>query len=164
MKRFLSCIAVLVAVTSAAGCAARIPAARSAPPDIGTAPPAATATATVSTSSASPSPPTSVGSYPLTVADNGATVRLARGQSLTVALAAQGMFSWHIPIATGPALRPVHGSGGYPTGQPARATFLAVESGTATLTAMNDTACLHAPMPCLPAQREWRVTVLIGQS
>lgn len=93
--------------------------------------------------------------------DNGATVRLARGRSVTVSLAAQGMFSWHIPIGTAPAVRQVNGGGGYPTDQPAQAAFLATEPGTATLTAENDTSCLHARPACLPPQQQWRVTILV---
>lgn len=96
------------------------------------------------------------------MADNGVTVRLAPGQSITATLAGQGMFSWHIPTATGTAVRQVGGSGGYPTGQPAQATFLATASGSAILTATNDTACIHAHPACLPPQQQWRVTVLVG--
>ena len=88
--------------------------------------------------------------------------RLVRGQSVTAELAAQGMFSWHVPTATGTAVRQVDGSGGYPTGQPARATSVATEPGTAVLTAIDDTACLHGEPACLPPQQQWRVSIVVG--
>jgi predicted secreted protein len=97
----------------------------------------------------------------VTVADDGSTVRLHRGQSLTVVLDPTGLFSWHLPTVTGAGLRQVNASGGYPDQQPARATFLATQSGTATLQAIDDTACLHATPACLPPQRQWRVTVTV---
>lgn len=114
-----------------------------------------------SVTSSSPSP-TLVGPSQLTVADNGTTVRLVRGQSVTAELAAQGMWSWHVPVATGTAVRQVNSSGGYPTEQPARATFVATEPGTAELTAIDDTACLHGNPVCLPRQGQWRVSIVVG--
>jgi hypothetical protein len=97
----------------------------------------------------------------LAAADNGALVRVHVGQRVAVALASEGMFSWHVPAAAGAAVRRVTASGGYPGQQPARAVFLAVHSGSATLTAIDDTACLHAQPACEPPQREWRVTVVV---
>jgi hypothetical protein len=97
----------------------------------------------------------------LTVQDNGATVRLHPGQRLTVTLTAIGMFSWHVPAATGAALMKISTSGGYPTKLPARAVFLAVRLGRATLSSSDDTACLHAHPACLPAQEVWGVTVIV---
>jgi len=66
-----------------------------------------------------------------------------------------------VPTATGAAVRRVSASGGYPGQQPARAAFLAVRPGGAILATINDTACLHAQPACLPAQQEWRVTVIV---
>jgi hypothetical protein len=100
----------------------------------------------------------------LTAANNGVTVRLHHGQRLTVSLAEQGMFSWHVPAAAGPAVERVSASGGYPGLQPARATFLAVKPGRVTLTAVDDTACLHAVPACQPPQQEWRITVIVNSS
>ena len=66
----------------------------------------------------------------------------------------------------GSGLRPdkqngrVSASGGYPGQQPAQAAFVAVQPGSATLTAL-DTACLHAQPACEPAQQVWRVTVIV---
>jgi hypothetical protein len=97
----------------------------------------------------------------LTTADNGATVQLHRGQQITVALGSRGLFSWHIPAVTGAAVTKVSSSGGYPGRWPARAVFLAVQPGSATLTALDDTACLHAQPACEPAQHTWQVTVVV---
>jgi hypothetical protein len=96
------------------------------------------------------------------VADNGATVRLRPGQRVTIALAAQGRLAWHVPAAAGAAMRKVSSSGGYPGTQPARGTFLAVRPGRATLTAIDDTACLHAQPACALPQQEWLVTVVVA--
>jgi hypothetical protein len=88
-------------------------------------------------------------------------VRLRTGQQVDVALASKGLFSWHVPAAVCAAVRRVSASGGYPGPQPARAAFLAVRPGEAILAAVNDTGCLHAQPACLPAQQEWRVTVIV---
>ncbi len=111
--------------------------------------------------SPSASPPVLAGPAVLTVADSGAIVRLRPGQRVTVALAAQGLFSWHMPAVAGAAVRRVSASGGYPGRQPARAVLVAVRPGRATLTAINDTACLHVRPACAPGQQEWRVTVIV---
>lgn len=97
---------------------------------------------------------------PLTAASNGTTVRLFRGQSVSVMLRGTAL-SWHVPVATGRAVRRTSASGGYPGHQPARATFLATWPGRAVLSSVNDTACLHARPSCAIAQRSWRVVVLV---
>jgi hypothetical protein len=106
-------------------------------------------------------PPTLAGAAMLTRTDNGATVRVRPGQRVTVALVSEGLFSWHVPGVEGAAVTRVSSGGGYPGRQPARATFLAVQPGSAALTALDDTACLHAQPACEPAQQEWRVTVIV---
>jgi hypothetical protein len=110
----------------------------------------------------SASPPVLTGPAVLTVADRGAVVRLRPGQRVTVALAAQGLFSWHVPAAAGVAVRRASASGGYPGRRPARAMFVAVRPGRAALTATDDTACLHTRPACAPGQQEWRVTVVVA--
>lgn len=95
------------------------------------------------------------------MANNGATVRLRPGERATITLAAQGRLAWHVPAAAGAAVRKVSGSGGYPGTQPARAAFPAVRPGRATLTAIDDTACLHARPACALPQQEWLVTVIV---
>ena len=152
----------LVAVTATAlpaGTATALPAGR------GTALPAGTATASsqVGTVAAQPSSPapTLTGPATLTVADNGAVVRLRTGQQVAVTLTPGTFFSWHVPAAAGAAVRRVSASGGYPGPQPAQAAFLAVRPGGAMLTTITDTACLHAQPACEPAQQEWRVTIIV---
>ena len=127
--------------------------------------PAGTATASsqVGTVAAQPSSPapTLTGPVTLTVADNGAGVRLRTGQQVAVTLTPGTFFSWHVPAAAGAAVRRVSASGGYPGPQPAQAAFLAVRPGGAMLTTITDTACLHAQPACEPAQQEWRVTIIV---
>ena len=113
------------------------------------------------TAPASPRPPVT-GPAALTTADDGVTVRLRPGQQVTVMLAGQGpSYGWHIPAVAGIAVRRSSASGGYPSRQPARAAFLAIHPGIATLSASDDTACLHAQPPCAVPQREWRVTIIV---
>jgi hypothetical protein len=152
-------IATVAMTAGVTGCDVGVTASQQAASGSGT----ATAAATGGPANTYPSPPpTLAGPRQLTVADNGATVRLRRGQSVTIGLAAQGMFSWHTPVAAGTAVRQVSSDGGYPTDLPARATFLATTSGAATLTATDDTACLHAHPACLPPQQQWQVTIVVG--
>jgi hypothetical protein len=96
----------------------------------------------------------------LTALSNGTTVRLFRGQSVSVVLRGTAP-SWHVPAAIGRALRRTSASGGYPGHQPARATFVATWPGRAVLSSFDDTACLHAQPPCAVAQRSWRVVVSV---
>ena len=109
-------------------------------------------------------PPTLTGPATLTTADNGATVRLRRGQRVTVVLSANGALSWHVPAAADAAVTRVSRSGGYPGRKPARAVFLAVRSGRATLTALDDTVCLHTQPACELPQQTWQVTVIVTGS
>jgi hypothetical protein len=97
----------------------------------------------------------------LTVADNGATVPLHPGQRVTVMLAGRGMFSWHVPAATGGAVMKMGASGGYPGRQPARAVFRAVRPGRVTLSAIDDAACRHTHPACLLSQQAWQVTIVV---
>jgi hypothetical protein len=96
----------------------------------------------------------------LTAVSNGTTVRLFRGQSLSVVLRGTAL-SWHVPAASGRAVRRTSASGGYPGHQPARATFVATWPGRAVLSSVNDIACLHARPSCALAQRSWRVVVFV---
>jgi hypothetical protein len=134
------------------------------PAGTGTALPAGTATASSQVAGAAqPSSPAPIliGPATLTVADNGAVVRLRTGQQVAVTLTPGALFSWHVPAAAGAAVRRVSASGGYPSQQPARAAFLAVQPGEAMLTTINDTACLHAQPACEPPQQEWRATIIV---
>jgi hypothetical protein len=97
----------------------------------------------------------------LTAEDSGATVPLHPGQRVTVTLAGRGTFSWHVPAATGAAVMRISASGGYPGKQPARAVFWAVGPGRATLSAVDDAACLHAHPACRLSQQAWRAMVVV---
>jgi hypothetical protein len=136
------------------------------PASRGTASPAVSVTASQPPGTPPPDtpPPVLTGPATLTVADSGVTIRMHPGQRVNVELAAQGAFSWHVPAAAGAAVTRISASGGYPGRRPARATFLAVRAGTATLTAIDDTACLHTQPACLPAQQAWQVTILVTGS
>lgn len=109
--------------------------------------------------SATPSASPSTSPGVITAADNGKTILLRKGQSITVQL--DGM-TWDQPTLSGAALTRLSDSGGYPTTLPARAVFLAAGPGTAQLTSMTDAKCLHATPACMIAQRSWRVTVSVS--
>lgn len=96
----------------------------------------------------------------LTPVSNGTTVRLFRGQSVSVVLGGTAL-SWHVPVATGRSVRRTGASGGYPGHQPARATFVATWPGRAVLSSFDDIACLHTRPACAIAQRAWRVVVFV---
>lgn len=169
-------IAVIWLAAGVAACGTQAVVPRAEPPTaaVGTAAPARTVTASpagTGTASGQPSIPPQgsplpvlTGPVTLTTTDDGATVRVRPGQRVIVTLASQGLFSWHIAAAAGIAVHRVSASGGYPGRQPARAAFLAVRPGSATLTAIDDTACLHAQPACEPAQQVWRVTVIVTGS
>ena len=97
----------------------------------------------------------------MTEADSGRTVHLHIGQRLRVVLGDRGE-QWHRPASTGPSLRLATVTGGYPSGRPADAVFLAARAGTASVTSMTDHPCLHAQPPCMIAQRVWSVRVLVA--
>lgn len=98
----------------------------------------------------------------LTVADNGATVRLQVGQSVAVFLASRELM-WDVPKASGKAVRRASASGGYPTGRPARAVFRAVQRGQSSLTSLTDAPCLHSLPRCAIAQRLWHVVIVVNR-
>jgi hypothetical protein len=97
----------------------------------------------------------------LTATDSGAVVHLHTGQQVTVVLAPD-FEQWHLPAASGTAVRLVSASGGYPGKQPARAVFLAVAPGTAQLSSTSDAACLHAHPRCMIPQQVWQATVIVS--
>jgi len=109
----------------------------------------------------SPRPTKLTGPVTLTAANTGAVVYLHTGQQVTVVLA-PGFEQWHLPAASGTAVRLVSASGGFPGKQPARAVFLAVAPGTALLSSTSDAACLHAHPRCMIPQQLWRATVIVS--
>jgi hypothetical protein len=87
-------------------------------------------------------------------------VHLLVGQHLRVRLS-QG--TWDPPDTTDRAVAARRSStGGYPTDQPVDATFDAVGTGRADVTAQSDAACFHTQPRCLMATRQWQVTVVVG--
>jgi len=98
--------------------------------------------------------------HTLTVADNGAKVRLRRGQTIVVILASPAQ-TWRPPMASGVAVRRTSSRGGYPVSQVALASFVAVRPGLATLTSTTDARCLHAQPPCEIPQQLWAVTIIV---
>jgi hypothetical protein len=128
-----------------------------------TAPAATVITLPTGASTTTPPPPIvagRTGHLTLTEADNGATVVLTVGQSVSVLLGG-GQPAWDRPRVAGAALRLASASGGYPGGLPARATSRAVQAGTATISSISDAPCLHAVPACEIAQRPWLVTVIV---
>ena len=162
MKTLTLLTVIVLAVAGIAACGTR-PAGQTAPAPGGSATAARTASVPPAGRETGPSPaPTLTGPARLGEADNGATVRLSPGQTVTVVLPARGMLSWHVPAATGTVTRRTSAAGGYPGQRPARATFIAVQRGSATLRAISDAACLHAQPACMVPQQTWQVTVAVG--
>jgi hypothetical protein len=111
-------------------------------------------------SSSTPASPPPDGFVTVTEADRGATVWLYVGQRWRVVLDGHGQ-QWVNPASDGPAVRLTAASGGYPTGKPADAVFLAVRAGRASLSSITDHPCLHARPPCAIPQRAWAVRVVV---
>ncbi|GAA3290715.1 cellulose binding domain-containing protein [Dactylosporangium vinaceum] len=92
-----------------------------------------------------------------TVADNGATLTLTVGQTLVVTLPV----GYLPPTATGGAVVPEPGGGGWPTGQPIVARFDAVAPGTAELRSQSDDPCFHTTPPCARPVQQWLLHVTV---
>jgi len=99
----------------------------------------------------------------LTVADDGASVRLRPGQVVTVVLASGGL-RWDIPGTSGAAVRRISRSGGYPAYRPAVAVFRALRPGRAWLTSFTDAECLHTQPACGIPQRLWRALIIVRKA
>jgi len=132
----------------------------------GTATAAGSATAspvrvTVPPSPASPTPVPPADPAHLTEADSGQTIRVRVGEQVNVELPGGSGGGYHQPASSSDVMNRTAASGGYPTDQPARASFVATRAGTADLTAYDDFACLHTRPRCLPPQREWIVHVVV---
>ena len=137
MRRLLMLVACLA--MAACGDAAVTPGADSSTPAETTPTPTATRT----------------GATTLTEADSGTTLTLGVGESVRVSLSSD----YHQPDEHGSGVRRSSASGGYPSGQPAIATFLAVERGSAELSSTTDHACLYATPSCALPQQQWTVRV-----
>src|SRR5262245_3879582 len=96
----------------------------------------------------------------ITVADDGATVRLRVGQAVVVVLVPEGG-TWDVPTASGRAVLRASASGGYPSLRPADAVFHAIRPGQSVLTSVTDARCLHSQPRCEIPQRLWRILVVV---
>jgi Cellulose binding domain len=91
----------------------------------------------------------------VTEADSQTTVTMVVGQTLVVALGRD-----YRPLTlSGTALSLVSTTGGYPTGQPLRATYRAVAPGSVDLRTTTDYACLHTVPRCALPQLLWSLRV-----
>ncbi|MET8147220.1 cellulose binding domain-containing protein [Actinoplanes sp. NPDC049668] len=113
--------------------------------------------ATTPTSSAPPSGPAGQ-TVTVSAADNRSTVRLRVGDALVVSLASN-----YLPpaLSTVGVLVARDSAGGYPTGQPLVARYLAAAAGTVEVSTLTDIACNHQPTPCPSPQVPWAVTVTV---
>jgi len=94
----------------------------------------------------------------VSTADNQSTVRLHTGDTLVVSLA----LDYLPPTLSAPGvLVPLDSTGGYPTGRPLVARYLATAAGTVKVSTLTDTACNHAPTPCPSPQIPWSITVVV---
>jgi hypothetical protein len=138
--------------------------------------PSATASATAGTASASPAAtvtgsaassggatpsPTRTNTSTLTESDSGRTITLTVGQLVTVNLPGGSSGGYDQPQSSSAAMHRDSVSGGYPTDQPAVAQFTAAHAGAADLTSQTDYKCLHAQPPCMVAQKQWVVHVIV---
>jgi hypothetical protein len=94
----------------------------------------------------------------VSTADNQKTVRLHVGDTLVVSLASN-----YLPpkLSAAGVLEQREVTGGYPTGQPLVARYLAVAAGTAGVSTLTDIACNHEPTPCPSPQVPWAITVAV---
>lgn len=94
--------------------------------------------------------------------DSGRTITVRRGDTITVRLPGGASGGYHRPRSTDrTVVRRTSASGGYPSAQDARASFVARHRGRADLTSTTDFTCLHTTPRCLPAQRTWVVHVRV---
>jgi hypothetical protein len=93
----------------------------------------------------------------VTEAESRSVLSLRVGDTLVVSLP----HDYQPTRLTGPALILTQSSGGFPTGQPMSASYLAAQPGSVDVITMTDAACLHAPRPCMIPQLLWIVHVTV---
>jgi hypothetical protein len=94
----------------------------------------------------------------VSAADNRGAVRLHVGDTLLVSLAS----NYLVPTLSAPAVLVPHDTtGGYPTGQPLVARYVAAAAGTVDVSTRTDIACNHEPTPCPSPTVPWVVTVTV---
>jgi hypothetical protein len=94
----------------------------------------------------------------VSAADNQKTVNLHVGDTLVVSLASN-----YVPpkLSAAGVLVLQDSTGGYPTGQPLVARYVAVATGTVGVSTVTDAQCNHEPTPCPSPQVPWAVTVKV---
>jgi cellulose binding protein with CBM2 domain len=94
----------------------------------------------------------------VSVADNHSAVRLHVGDTLVVSLASN-----YLPpkLSASGVIVQRDTAGGYPTGQPLVARYVAAAPGVVDVSTLTDIACNHEPTPCPSPQIPWMVTVTV---
>jgi hypothetical protein len=94
----------------------------------------------------------------VSTADNQSSVSLRIGDTLVVSLAAN-----YVPptLSVAGILVQRDITGGYPTGQPLVARYVAAAPGTVGVSTVTDAACNHDPTPCPSPQVRWSITVTV---
>ncbi|SCE71904.1 Cellulose binding domain-containing protein [Micromonospora matsumotoense] len=104
-------------------------------------------------------PPTDAGqTVVVTAPDNQRDLRLRVGDTLVVSLASN-----YLPPTVTPAgvVVPHDVTGGYPTGQPLVARYVAAAPGQVDVATITDNLCRHQPTPCPSPQVRWVVHVTV---
>ena len=93
-----------------------------------------------------------------TESSNQTTIALVVGQTLVVSLPS----NYQPPAVVPSGVLAQRGVvGGYPTGQPLVAMFVAVAPGHVTISTMTDAQCLHTTPRCAMPQRLWTLHVTV---
>jgi hypothetical protein len=100
--------------------------------------------------------PTLIGTRTLSERDAGATVVLDAGEAVRVVLGGDFV----VPYAEGNAVAR-SAAGGFPSGNPAEATFTAQRPGRVDLVSETDYTCLHSAPRCALPQDVWRVDLVV---
>lgn len=94
----------------------------------------------------------------LSTADHLSTVRLRVGDTLVVNLPSAYLPPW---VAVGGVVVQRDVAGGYPTGQPLVARYIAAAAGQTDVTSQTDDPCNHLPTPCPSPTMRWTVHLIV---
>jgi hypothetical protein len=93
--------------------------------------------------------------------DSGRTIHVVSGDKISVRLPG-GNGGYHRPRSSDESIADrIWSTGGYPSDDDARATFVARHRGKADVTSYTDFACLHTTPRCLPPQKMWVVHIVV---
>jgi len=104
-------------------------------------------------------PPSGGRTVTVTTADNQATITLYVGDTLVVSLPREYQPPKVVPDGV---LVQQDMAGGYPTGQPFLAHYVAAATGQVDLSSVTDATCIHGPTPCPTPQIPWKVHVTVA--